>query len=122
MMYLPMRPACQEVPHPQMMKRLAPRIFSRWSMMPESLTVPSSGWSLPFMELRSARGCSNISLSMKWGEAALLDFVEAELELADDGGLLDVLEVGYLEFLSALDVGDLALSEVHYLVGVLDDG
>ena len=56
------------------------------------------------------------------GEAALLDFVEAELELADDGGLLDVLEVGYLEFLSALDVGDLPLSEVHDLVGVLDDG
>ena len=56
------------------------------------------------------------------GEAALLDFVEAELELADDGGLLDVLEVGYLELLSALDVGDLALSEVHDLVGVFDDG
>ena len=56
------------------------------------------------------------------GETSLLDLAEGELELADDGGLLDAAEVGDAQLLTALYVCDLLLPEVYDPVGVFDDG
>lgn len=62
-----MRPACHEVPQAAMMMRSAARKRSLLSLSPEmTIWLPSPDMR-PLMQSRMVFGCSNISLSMKWG-------------------------------------------------------
>ena len=67
MAYMPIKPACHEVPQAVMMMRFALRNFSLLSIKPANVMLLCSMFTRPRILVASVVGCSKISLSMKCG-------------------------------------------------------